>query len=64
MPKWKKNAKTFTVAVRYNDKQGIQTQLPKPVAEFLGNPDEITFQMKGKKLLVEAANGQQEEATA
>jgi hypothetical protein len=54
VPKWKKDAKEFSVSVRYNHETGIQTHLPKPVAEFLGNPPMITFVKKGKHLEVRA----------
>lgn len=52
MPKWKKDAKEFSVSLRYDDKAGIALYLPKPVAELLGNPSEIIFVKKGKRLEV------------
>lgn len=55
MPKWKKDAKEFTVAVNYNEVRGYQTSIPKPVAEVLGKPKAITYILKGKKVEVENA---------
>ena len=54
MPKWKKDEKEFPVGVRYYTKAGIHTTLPKPVAEHLGNPDTITFVIRGKRTEVKA----------
>jgi hypothetical protein len=55
VPKWKKDAKEFPVKVRYDGNgTGIAVYLPKPVAEFLGNPPMITFVKKGKRLEVRA----------
>jgi hypothetical protein len=52
MPKWKKNATEFTVGVSYSKEKGIQTRLPKPVADALGNPPSITFVLHGRKVQV------------
>ena len=54
MPKFKKGAKEFSVSVRYNGDSGIQTYLPKRVAEHLGNPPMITYVIKGKRTEVKA----------
>lgn len=54
MPKWKKNETEFTVGVNYNEVRGYQTSVPKPVAEVLGNPETITYSVKGKKVEVKA----------
>ncbi len=43
MPKWKKDAKEFTVSVNYNESRGYQSSIPKPVIEVLGEPENITF---------------------
>ncbi len=52
MPKWKKGETEFTVGVSYSEKKGVQTRLPKPVAAALGDPDSITFVLKGKRVEV------------
>ena len=57
MPKWKKNADTFTVGVNYNKTRGFQSTIPKPVMEALGNPDRITFLVKGRKKVEVIAGG-------
>jgi hypothetical protein len=54
VPRWKKDAKEFTVNVRYSRQTGIQTYLPKPIAEWLGNPPSITFVIRGRRLEVRA----------
>ena len=54
VPKWKKDAKEFPAHLRYNGGGGIQTYLPKPVAEHLGNPKTITYVIKGKRTEVKA----------
>jgi len=55
VPKWKKDAKEFTVGVNYNEVRGYQTSIPKPVAEVLGKPKAITYHMKGTRVEVKAA---------
>lgn len=54
MPKWKKGETEFKVGVSYSEDKGVQTRLPKPVAELLGNPASITFRIKGKHVEVAA----------
>jgi hypothetical protein len=42
MPKWKKDAKEFTVAVRKNEKRGYySTSIPTPVIELHGKGEEV-----------------------
>ena len=54
MPKWKKGATEFTVSVNHNDVRGYQSSIPKPIMEVLGEPESITFVIKGsKKKIVE-----------
>jgi hypothetical protein len=43
MPKWKRDAKEFTVRVNYSDGRGYQSSIPIPVIEKLGNPDSIRY---------------------
>jgi len=52
MPKWKKDAKEFTVSVNYNDSRGYQSSIPKPIIEALGDPETITFEINGRKVNV------------
>jgi len=55
VPKWKRNAREFTVGVNYNDVRGYQTSIPKPIAEALGKPKAVTYLLKGKRVELEAA---------
>ena len=52
LPKWKKDAKEFTVSVNYNEDRGYQSSIPKPIIEALGDPESITFEINGKKISV------------
>ena len=52
MPKWKKDAKEFTVSVNYNEIRGYQSSIPKPIIEALGDPDKITFVVDGKNIKI------------
>jgi len=52
MPKWKKDAKEFTVSVNFNENRGYQSSIPKPVIEALGDPENITFMMNGNSVKV------------
>jgi hypothetical protein len=56
MPRWKKNQTVFLVAVNYYDKRGAQSPIPKPVAQFLGNPYAIFFALKDGKVEVYPAD--------
>ncbi len=49
LPKWPKDARTFTVSVNHHKRRGFQSSIPKPVMEKLGNPDKITFLIKPRK---------------
>ncbi len=48
MPKWKKDAKEFTVSVNFNENRGYQSSIPKPIMEALGDPNFVKFVLKGK----------------
>ena len=50
MPKWKEGATEFTVGVGYSENRGYACTIPKPVIEVLGDPEKITFVIKGKKV--------------
>jgi hypothetical protein len=55
VPKWKKNATEFEVAVNYNERRGYQSSIPKPVVEALGKPTAIKFVIKGKRVEIIAS---------
>lgn len=47
MPKWKKDAKEFEVAMNHNKKRdSFAVNLPKPVVEYLGRPNSVIFKIK------------------
>jgi hypothetical protein len=54
MPKWKKDAKEFTVAVHHNEASGYYTtSIPKPVIDHLGKGKEveaITYKIRGVRV--------------
>ena len=54
MPKWKKDAKEFTVGVNFNEKRGYQCSIPKPIMEVLGEPDAVTFVMDNKQVKIKS----------
>jgi hypothetical protein len=56
VPKWKKDAKEFTVSVNYNDSRGYQSSIPKPIIDMLGEPDTITFVIDGKSVKIKSTS--------
>lgn len=57
MARWKKDTTEFPVGVNYVEGRGASSSIPKPVVEFLGNPKEIVFEIKGKKVEVRRGAG-------
>lgn len=55
MPKYKENATEFTVSVNFNEHRGYAGAVPRPIMDFLGKPEKITYSIKGKKVEVESA---------
>ncbi len=53
MPKWKTNASEFIVSVNYHETRGYQCNIPKPIIEYLGDPDHIKFSIVRSKNKVE-----------
>ena len=61
MPKWKKNAKEFTVSINYNENRGYQSSIPKPIIEALGDPSTVKFIMSGNGIkIVSGDEGQKD----
>lgn len=55
MPKWKKDAKEFTVSVNFNENRGHQSSIPKPIIDLLGgDPKKIKFVINGKDVKIVA----------
>lgn len=51
----KKGAKEFVVSVNYNETRGTQCNIPKPILEFLENPEKIKFVIGKKYVKMEHA---------
>ena len=54
MAKWKEGATEFTVGVGYSKGRGYACTIPRPVIEALGEPERITFVIKGKRVEIES----------
>jgi len=52
MPKWKKDAKEFTVSVNFNEDRGYQSSIPKPIMDTLGDPGKVKFVINGKSVRI------------
>jgi bifunctional DNA-binding transcriptional regulator/antitoxin component of YhaV-PrlF toxin-antitoxin module len=59
MPRWKEGSLEFTVSVNSHETRGYQCTIPKPVIEVLGDPEKITFVIKGRKVEIVPAEDQQ-----
>ena len=55
MPKWKEGATEFTVGVGYSENRGYACTIPRPIIEALGEPDRITFMIKGERVEIVSA---------
>jgi hypothetical protein len=55
MPKWKADAKEFTVVVNYHETRGFQLNVPRPVMDHLSRPERVTFVIRRQKVEVRAA---------
>lgn len=57
MPKWKRDAKEFTVRVNYSDGRGYQSSIPIPVIEKLGNPTSIKYVVNEDNKTIQLVSG-------
>lgn len=55
MPKWKRDAREFTVSVNFHEVRGYAATIPKPVMAHLKHPVRITFTLRKEKVEVSAA---------
>jgi hypothetical protein len=55
MPKWKKDAREFTVRVSFHEVKGYGATIPKPVIAHLSNPERITFILRKHTVEVRAS---------
>jgi hypothetical protein len=56
MPKWKKDATEFTVAVTFHEVRGYAATIPKPVMNHLAHPARLTFEIRRGKVELRAAS--------
>jgi len=56
LPKWKEDAKEFTVSVNYNEMRGYQSSIPKPIMDLMGIPEKITFVVNGTNIRIIPVN--------
>lgn len=52
MPRWKKDQKEFSVKLTFDGANSTICRVPKPVMEFLGDPENLKFVIKGKEIIV------------
>ncbi len=53
MPKWKKDATEFNVSINDDGNGSHLCRIPKPIMIMLGQPDNLTFHVKNKKIVIE-----------
>lgn len=59
MAKWKKDQTQFMVRVFYDERRGSMINIPKPILEELGEPDEVIFEIKKNGIItVESGDNQ------
>lgn len=51
MTRWKKGETRFTVRVSVNRHLRV-CRIPKPIVEMLGDPESVTFSVKGGRITV------------
>ena len=56
MTRWKKDETEFTVGISYSEKRGIQSYIPKPIIEFLGEPTTLKFTLKNGKVIMDSGD--------
>lgn len=58
--RWKKDQKEFSVSLskskNADGSQSLICRVPRPVVNFLGNPEGLKFTIKGKNILVVAGD--------
>ncbi len=53
MTRWKKDETEFTVSLFIDRSRGSMCIVPKPIVDMLGEPDKVTFRIKGNKITVD-----------
>ena len=52
MTRWKKDESKFKVKLSDDGRHSTICRIPKPILQFLNNPDSIEFEIKGKKIII------------
>ena len=52
MTRWKKDETDFPVKLSDDGRHSVICRIPKPILQFLNNPDSIRFVMEGKKIMI------------
>ena len=53
MTRWKKDTTEFLVKLSFDGRNSTSCRVPKPILEFLGNPNSLKFTIRGKHIEVE-----------
>ncbi len=56
MGRWKKDETQYTVRLNHDERRGCIAIIPKPILEELSQPDQITFKMSKRGILVETGD--------
>ncbi len=56
LTRWKKDEKDFLVKISDDGRHSTICRIPKPILEFLNNPDSIRFVIEGRKILVKVGS--------
>jgi len=52
LPRWKKDTKEFSVKLTFDGANSKICRVPKPIIDFLGEPENIKFVIRGKGIIV------------
>ena len=52
MTRWKKDENDFSVKLSDDGRHSTIYRMPKPILQFLNNPNSIRFVIEGKKIII------------
>jgi len=52
LTRWKKDQKEFSVKLTFDGQNSTICRVPKPIVEFLGNPGNLKFVIKGNGIII------------
>ena len=52
MTRWKKDETEFPVSLSFDGTNSKRCRIPKPIIDFLGNPEGLKFVINGRKIQV------------